>query len=181
LGPRCRRCFPRTRPLPLSLSRRPHLSAVPNLLPTISPPWTCPRPHVLRPRPSPPRPARPHPLSHLRPLPSSLALPTQTGSSATARRCPPPVPWPPLRPCPAQCHGELRLTISCSGHPSVCRVPSPSLLRLVLAHRSVFLRSRSPPPLSRRASMPSSLLRDASASARGEQPAHALNLVIPNL
>jgi hypothetical protein len=39
--------------LSLSLSRRPHLSAVLNLPPTISPPWTRPRPRVLQPRPSP--------------------------------------------------------------------------------------------------------------------------------
>ena len=26
----------------------------------------------------------------------------------------------PSRPCPVQCHSELRLTVSCSGHPSVC-------------------------------------------------------------
>jgi hypothetical protein len=28
-----------------------------------------------------------------------------------------------LRPCPVQCHGELRLTASRSGHPSVCPPP----------------------------------------------------------
>jgi hypothetical protein len=74
-----------------------------------------------------PRPARPPPLSHLCPLPSSLALslalPTRAESSATARRRPLPVPWPPSRPCPVQCHGELRLSVSCSGHPSVCPFP----------------------------------------------------------
>jgi hypothetical protein len=42
--------FPSCAPA-LSLSRRPHLSAVPHLPPTISPPWTHPRPCVLRPRP----------------------------------------------------------------------------------------------------------------------------------
>jgi hypothetical protein len=71
-----------------------------------------------------PCPARPPLLSHLRPLPNSLALslalPRRTGSSTTARRRPLPVPWPPLRPCPVQRHGELRLTVSCSGHPLVC-------------------------------------------------------------
>jgi hypothetical protein len=76
---------------------------------------------------SPPRPARPPPLSHLRPLPSSLALslalPARTESSATARRRPSPVQWSPLRPCPVQCHGELRLAVSYSGHPSVCPLP----------------------------------------------------------
>jgi hypothetical protein len=53
-----RRCS-RARPLPLSLSRHPHLSAVLNLPPTISPPWT-------RPRPSPRAPFEPHALlAHL--------------------------------------------------------------------------------------------------------------------
>jgi hypothetical protein len=50
------------------------------------------------------------------PRPLSLSLPARTESSATAHRRPPPVPWPPLRPC----HGELRLAVSYSGHPSVC-------------------------------------------------------------
>jgi hypothetical protein len=74
-----------------------------------------------------PCPTRPPLLSHLHPVPNSLALslalPTRTGSSATARRCPPPVPWPPSRPCPVQRHDELRLTLSCSGYPSVCPLP----------------------------------------------------------
>jgi hypothetical protein len=47
------------------------------------------------------------------------------------RRRPPSVPWPPLRPCPVQCHGELRLTVSYSGHPSVCPLPL-CLVRSVL-------------------------------------------------
>jgi hypothetical protein len=66
-------------------------------------------------------------LSHLRPLPNplalSLALPTCAGSSTTARRRPLPVLWLSPRPCPVQCHGELHLTVSCSGHPSVCPLP----------------------------------------------------------
>jgi hypothetical protein len=61
------------------------------------------------------------------PLPSSLALslalPARTESSATARCRPPSVPWAPLRSCPVQCHGELRLAVSYSGHPSVCPLP----------------------------------------------------------
>jgi hypothetical protein len=75
----------------------------------------------------PPRPARPPPLSHLRPLPSSLTLslapPARTESSATARRRPSLVLWPSLCPCPIQCHGELCLAVSYSGHPSVCPLP----------------------------------------------------------
>jgi hypothetical protein len=54
------------------------------------------------------------------PLALSLALPARTESSATTRRRPPPISWPQLRPCPVQCHGELRLAVSYSGHPSVC-------------------------------------------------------------
>jgi hypothetical protein len=61
----------------------------------------------------------------------SLALPTRTGSSATVHRHPSPVPWSLLRSCPVQCHGELRLTISCSGHPSVCPLP-PCCVRSTL-------------------------------------------------
>jgi hypothetical protein len=50
----------------LSLSRRPHLSTVSNLPTTISPPWTCPRPRVLRPSPRPRAPFEPHALpAHL--------------------------------------------------------------------------------------------------------------------
>jgi hypothetical protein len=114
----------------VSLARARSLSLCPtvptcqlvlNLPPTISSPWTRPRPRVLRPRPRPapllsPRPARPPPLSHLRPLPNplplSLVLPTRAGSSATAHRRPLPILRPPSRLCPVQCHGELRLIVS---------------------------------------------------------------------
>jgi hypothetical protein len=100
----------------------------------ISPPWTRPRPRVLRPRSSRSAPFEPRALL-LRPLPSSLALSlalaTRTRSSATVRRHPPPIPWPPLRSCPIQCHGELRLTVSCSGHPLVCPLP-PCCVRSTL-------------------------------------------------
>jgi hypothetical protein len=61
----------------------------------------------------------------------SLALPTQTGSSTTACRRPLLVPWPPSRLCPVQCHSELHLTVSCSGHPSVCPLP-PCCVRSTL-------------------------------------------------
>jgi hypothetical protein len=42
------------------------------------------------------------------------------------RHCPhrsPPVLRPPSRSRPVQCHSELRLTVSYSGHPSVCPLP----------------------------------------------------------
>jgi hypothetical protein len=167
-------------PCPLSLCPAvPTCQFILNLPPTISPSWTRPRPHVLRPRL---RPACPPLLSHLCPLPNplalSLALPTRAGSSATAHRWPLSVLWPSSRPCPVQCHSELRLTVSCSGHPSVCLFP---LLRLARAHRSSPCAVRAPPTLPRWALAPPSLLRDASASARGEQPARALNLVIAAL
>jgi hypothetical protein len=56
--------------LSLSLSRSPHVSVVLNLPPTISPPWTRPRPRILRPRPSRRAPFEPHAL--LAHLPSSI-------------------------------------------------------------------------------------------------------------
>jgi hypothetical protein len=66
VGQTCRSRFPRVRPLSLSLSCRPHLSAVLNLPPMITPPWTRPRPHVLRPRPCPHAPFEPRALlTHL--------------------------------------------------------------------------------------------------------------------
>jgi hypothetical protein len=72
-----------------------------------------------------PRPAHPPLLSNLHPLPNplALALPMRAVSSATARHRPLPVLWSPSRPCPIQCHGELRFTVSCSGHPLVCPFP----------------------------------------------------------
>jgi hypothetical protein len=114
------------------MSHRPHLSVVPNLSPTISPSWTHPRPRVLRPRPCARAPFEPRALlAHLPSLicaicqtPSpSLVLPTRAESSATAPRRQLPVLQPSSRPRPVPCHGEFRLAISCSGHPSVC--PSP--------------------------------------------------------
>jgi hypothetical protein len=76
---------------------------------------------------------------HSRPV--SLALPTRAGSHATARRRPLPVPWLPSLPCPVQCHGELLLTVSCSGHPLVCpSFPAASGPR----SPEQLLRSRSP-------------------------------------
>jgi hypothetical protein len=87
--------------------------------------------HVRAPAPcSPTSPLSFAPSAQL-PRPLSLALPARTKSSATARRRPPPVPWPPLRPCPGQCHGELRLVVSYSGHPSVCPLP-PCCVRSAL-------------------------------------------------
>jgi hypothetical protein len=125
VGQSYRRCsFP---PRPLYLCPVvPTCQFVLNLPPTISPPWTRPRPRVLRPHPRPRAPFEPRALlAHLSSLicALSLALPTCAGSSATARRRPLSVLWPLSRPCPVQCHGELRLTVSCSGHPSVCPFP----------------------------------------------------------
>jgi hypothetical protein len=56
-------------------------------------------------------------------LSPTLSLPTRAGSSATAHRRPLPILRPPSRPHPIQCNGELCLTVSCSGHPSVCPFP----------------------------------------------------------
>jgi hypothetical protein len=132
-----------------SLTSRPRSSAVDAPTTMLSPATSKP------PRPfSPPRPARPPSLSHLRPLPSSLALSlalsTRTESSATACRRPSPVPWPPLRPCPVQCHGELRLAVSYSGQPSVCPLPPwcarSTLTRAVIAQSEPRRRRPEAPP-----------------------------------
>jgi hypothetical protein len=95
VGPTCRRRCSRPRPPSLSLPHRPTCQRVPNLSPTISPPWTCPRPRVLRPRPSPRAPFEPRAL--LAHLPSSICAlypalspslslsPREPRTSATAR------------------------------------------------------------------------------------------------
>jgi hypothetical protein len=83
----------------------------------------------------------------------SLALPARTESSATAGRRPQPVLWPLSRPCLVQCHGELRLTVRCSRHPSVCPLP-PCCVRSALTG-AFFLRSWSPPRRVLRSLVPS--------------------------
>jgi hypothetical protein len=131
VGPSCRRrsFFPAPS---LSLSRHPHLSAVPNLSPTISPPWTRPRPRVLRPHPRARAPFEP--CARLTHLPSLICVLCQTPrplsrcahASQKLRHRPPStaaVLRSLSRPRPVLCHGEFRLAVSCSGHPSVC--PSP--------------------------------------------------------
>jgi hypothetical protein len=109
----------------LSLSRRPHLSAIPNLSPMISPSWARPRPCACAP-------FEPHDL--LAHLPSLICALCQTLSPSLSlcprkQRAPPP---PIVDRClfcgrrrvrPVQCHGELCLAVSCSGHPSMCPLP----------------------------------------------------------
>jgi hypothetical protein len=120
-------------PRPLSLCPAvPTCQLVLNLSPTISSPWTRPRPRVLRPRPRPRTPFELAPCSPtpplsfvpsaqpLRPLSRSAhvcselrhRLPSTAACSVVAVA---PVPHPVPR--------ELRLTVSCSGHPSVCPFP----------------------------------------------------------
>jgi hypothetical protein len=143
--------FPAPRPLSLSLSRRPHLSAVPNLSPTISPPWTCPRPRVLRPRPCARAPFEPRAL--LTHLPSLICALCQTPSPSLSL-CPrvQRAPTPPAIDCCPFCG----LHHVCA--PSRATVSSASLLAardtlrcaLPLSGSSGprsperFLRSRSP-------------------------------------
>jgi hypothetical protein len=93
VGQTCRRWFPYVRPLSLSLSRHPHLSAVLNLPPTISPPWTRPRPRILRPCSCARTPFEPHVL--LAHLPSLICALCQTLSPSLSlcpreQRAPPP-------------------------------------------------------------------------------------------
>jgi hypothetical protein len=80
-------------PAPLSLSRRPHLSAVSNLSPTISPSWTRPRPRVLWPRPSPHAPFEPRALLAHLPSPICALYPAPSPSLSQCpreSRAPPP-------------------------------------------------------------------------------------------
>jgi hypothetical protein len=52
------------------------------------------------------------------------SCPLSRSAHACRELCQPlPVLWPQSCPRPVQCHGELRLTVSCSGHPSVCPFP----------------------------------------------------------
>jgi hypothetical protein len=90
------------------------------------------------------------------PLSLSLSIPwaRPVGASSLARRRPPLVPWPPLRPCPVQCHGELRLAVSYLGHPSVCPLPPcrvrSTLTGVVLAQSEPRRRRPEAPPHPRR-------------------------------
>jgi hypothetical protein len=90
VGQSCRR---RSSPRALSLSRRPYLSAVSKLSPTISPPWTRPRPCILRPRLSPLAPFEPCALlAHLPSLICALCPAPSPSLSLCPReqRAPPP-------------------------------------------------------------------------------------------
>jgi hypothetical protein len=112
------------------------------------------------------------PSAHLS-LSLSLSLcPREPRTSATACQRPPPVPWPPLRPCPVQCHGKLRLAVSYSGHPLLCPL-SLSLVCPVHAHWSGSCAAGAPPPSPHHVHVPPSLPCASSASPQGEQPPRA--------
>jgi hypothetical protein len=178
--------LPRARSL--SLSRHPHLSAIHNLPPMISPPWTRPRPCVLRPHPCARAPFELRALlAHLFSLICALCQILSPSLSLCPREQRAP-------PSPADDHCLFRGRRRARA-PSSATVSSTLLsaardtLRCALSlpvapvpcSPEHFLRSQSPPPSPRRTLAPPPLLRDASASARGEQPARALNLVIPAL
>jgi hypothetical protein len=152
---------------------------------------------------------RPAPLSHSHTLPNplalSLAMPTSAESSATAHHRPLPVLQPPPHLRPVQCHGELRLTVSCSGHPSVCPFPlccvQSALTRAIFVqpephrHRPVesllLRRCFTAPALPLMVSNPPALLiwpsplccsRDCSpeqSSATVSPPCHGLRSLVP--
>jgi hypothetical protein len=93
------------------LSCRPHLSAIPNLSPTISPPWTRPRPHVLRPCPHARAPFEPRAL--LTHLPSLICALFQTPSSS-------------LSLCPRVQRALSPPTVDCCPFGGHCHVCDPS-------------------------------------------------------
>jgi hypothetical protein len=169
VGPTCRRWFPRVRPLSLSLPRRPHLSAVPNLSPTIS---RRGRAHVhsfsghVR-APFGPRAL----LAHL----SSLICALCPALSPSLSLCPRVQRTPPS-PADAHClfygHRRARAPSSATMSFTLLSAARDTLrcalsLPVVSGPRSPehLLRSRSPPPLPRRTLAPPPLLRDSSASA----------------
>jgi hypothetical protein len=88
--------------------------------------------------------------AHAPPLPDTRVPPV----GANARRHPSPVLWPLLRPCPVQCHGELRLAVSYLGHPSVCPLPPccarSTLTGAILAQSEPRHRRPEAPPHPRR-------------------------------
>jgi hypothetical protein len=182
VGQSCRRRSFLSRAHSLSLSRRPHMSAILNLPPTISPPWTRPQPRVLQPRPC----ARAL-LAHLLSLICALCQilsPSLSLYPREQRASPPPADDHCLFCGRRRARAPSSATVS-SGLLSAARDTLWCALSLLVASgpRSPehFLRSRSPPPSPRRTLAPPPLLRDANASARGEQPACALNLFIPAL
>jgi hypothetical protein len=91
-------------PLSISLSRRPHLSVIPNLSPMISPLWTrpCPRNRA---------PFEPHAL--LAHLPSLIYAPCQT-------------PSPSLSLCPRKQRAPPPPVVDCCPFCGHCRVRAPS-------------------------------------------------------
>jgi hypothetical protein len=135
----------------LSLSLHPHLSAVPNLSPTISPSWTRPRPRVLRPCPYALAPFEPRAL--LAHLPSLICALCQTLSPSLSlcprlQRSPPP---PTVDRCPFCSHRRVRAlsratvssaSLSAARDTLRCALP----LSVSSGPRSLeqFLRSRSP-------------------------------------
>jgi hypothetical protein len=135
----------------LSLSRCPHVSAVPNLSPTISPPWMRPRPRVLRSRPCARAPFVPRALlAHLSSISCALSQTPSPSLSLCPReqRAPPP---PAVGCCPFCGHRRVRApsraTVS-SASPSAARDTLRCALPLSGSSgpRSPeqFLRSRSP-------------------------------------
>jgi hypothetical protein len=148
----------------------------------ISLPWTRPRPRVFRPRPRPRAPFEPRALlAHLSSLICALC-PTLSPSLSLCPRvqgAPPPPAVDRYLFC-GRCRARAPSSATVS---STLLSAARDTLRCALFFPVAsgphsperFLRSRSPPPSPGRALVPPPLLRNASASARGEQPACALN------
>jgi hypothetical protein len=190
VGLSCRRHYFPLRPLSLSLSlsRRPHLSAVPNLSPTISSPWTRPRPRVLRPRLRVRAPFEPRTLlAHLPSLICALnqtPLPSLSLCPRKKRALPPPTDGR----CPFCGHCRAlapSFALVSSASPSAardtlrCALPLSGLPGPRSPERSCAVVA--PPPSPRRVPAPPPLPRDSRASPRGEQPACTLDLVVTAL
>jgi hypothetical protein len=189
VGQTCRRWFPHVRPLSLSLPRRLHWSAVLNLPPTISPPWTRPRS---------PRRGRAHdrtfsghvraPAPLLSPAPYSPTPPLSFAPSAQLSRplslCPREQGAPPP---PADDHclfrGRRCTHVSSSVTVSFAFLSAArDTLRCTLyfpaasGPRSLerFLRSRSPAAVDPRLHRTPSFSKRPGVRTRGEHPSHAV-------
>jgi hypothetical protein len=108
--------------------------------------------------------------------------------SRSAHACREPPPPPAVDRCPFYGHRRVRAparatvsSASLSAARDTLRCALPLSSPYDRAHRSDSCAAGAPPLSPRRVLAPPPLLHDSSVSPQGEQPAHALNLVIPAL
>jgi hypothetical protein len=167
------------RPLSLSLSREPHLSARPQPPTHVPTPWTCPLPRDLRPPPHVLAPFEPRaPLTYLPPLICALSRTLSPPLSLCARDqiAPPPLTVDRHSFCDRRRARAPSVASVSFGLPLATRATLWFALPLsnLPGPRSPehFLRSRSPPPSTRGSTTPSLFPKRPGVRTRGEQPSH---------